>query len=589
MFKRFCSTVFLVALCSPAQAATRNVDTTEQLQAALASVQAGDEIVLTAGKTFQYTNGAIDTAYFFSSANGTATSPITIRSASATNPATIRGNDVSSKILLRITGDYWVVKDLKFTNGQKGLVFDNSNYSKAINCEITAVGMEAIHVRDGSDHVLIDGCWIYDTGLFNPQFGEGVYIGSDRSVWTTYNSSVDYTVVQNSTIGPNVRAEMFDIKEGTSETIVQNNEIYGKGISAAAFEDSFIDLKGTRTYVRNNSFYQGGEPKIKRAIAVIDRDTALSSYEHVVHDNVFNMDDATTPLLEAYSGTSEIYAYNNTRNPAGTMYTSSVIQSKPSWYSAPGGGGGSTNQPPNVAITSAVSSGGLLAGRPITISATASDSDGSVTDVAFYRGGTLIGRDASNPYSVVWSSPAAGSYTLTAVATDDDSATRTSSGFPITVPGTGGGGGSTGLVAQYQRGDTADTDNKIRAHFIVKNTGTATVNLSELKLRYWFTREGTGTPVFNVDYAAIGTANVSGSFVNTGGSAYYAEISFGSGAGTLAPGKDTGAIKTRITTTTFADQTESNDYSFGPGATIFQDWQKITLYRNGSLVWGVAP
>jgi Cellulose binding domain/Bacterial Ig domain/Right handed beta helix region len=588
MFRRSLFTLFFVASSSQALAATWNVDTTEALQSALANVQAGDEIVLTAGKTFQYTNGAIDTAYFFSSANGTATRPITIRSASATNLATIRGNDVTSKILLRITGDYWVVKDLKFTNGQKGLVFDNSNYSKAINCEITAVGMEGIHIRDGSDHVLIDGCWVYNTGLFNPQFGEGVYIGSDRSVWTTYNSSVDYTVVQNSTIGPDVRAEMFDIKEGTAETIVQNNEIYGKGISAAAFEDSFIDLKGTRTYVRYNTFHQGGEPKIKRAIAVIDRDTVLSSYEHAVHDNVFNMDDATTPLLEAYSGTSEIYAYNNTRNPAGTMYTSSVKQSKPSWYSAPGGGGGgNTNQPPNVAITSAV--GDLIAGRPVTISATASDSDGSVADVAFYRDGVLIGRDASSPYSVVWASPAAGTYNLTAIATDNDAATRTSSGFPITIASSGGGGGGTGLVVQYQRGDANATDNRIRAHFIVKNTGTSSVNLSELKLRYWFTREGTGTPVFNVDYAAIGAANVSGSFVNTGGSAYYAELSFGAGAGTLAPGKDTGAIKVRITTTTNADQTESNDYSFGESVTTFQDWKKVGLYRGGSLIWGVSP
>jgi hypothetical protein len=587
MFRRSCITLCFIAFCSPALAAIRNVDTTEQLQAALASVQAGDEIVLTAGKTFQYTNGAIDTAYFFSGANGTATSPITIRSASASNPATIRGNDVASKILLRITGDYWIVKDLKFTNGQKGLVFDNSNYSKAINCEIFAIGLEAIHVRDGSDHVLIDDCWVYNTGLSNPQFGEGIYIGSDRSVWSTYNSSVDNTVVQNSVIGPNVRAEAFDVKEGTADTIIQNNEIYGKGISAAAFEDSFIDLKGTRTYVRYNTFYQGGEPKIKRAIAVIDRDTALSSYEHVVHDNVFNMDDAATPLLEAYSGTSEIYAYNNTRNPAGTMYTNDVIQARPSWYGAPGGGGG-TNQPPSVAITSAVSNGGLLAGRPITISATASDSDGSVTDVTFYRDGALIARDASNPYSVVWSNPAAGSYALTAVATDDDGATRTSTGFPITVPGTGGGG-SASLVVQYQRGDAVATDNKIRAHFIVKNTGTTAVNLSELKLRYWFTREGAGTPVFNVDYAAMGTGNVGGSFVNTGGAAYYAEISFATGAGTLAPGKDTGAIKVRISTTTFADQNESNDYSFGPSATVFQDWQRVALYRNGSLVWGIAP
>jgi hypothetical protein len=67
---------------------------------------------------------------------------------------------------------------------------------------------------------------------------------------------------------------------------------------------------------------------------VLNRDRPLSGYQHVIHDNVFNMDDTTTPLLEAYSGTSEVHAYNNIRNPTGTMYTNSVIQSVPSWYSA---------------------------------------------------------------------------------------------------------------------------------------------------------------------------------------------------------------------------------------------------------------
>jgi len=577
----------VLAFSTPAYAVTYNVSSASQLQSALASVQAGDEIVIAAGQTIQYTSGAIDSAYFYSNKNGTASEPITIRSASSTNLATIRGNDVTSKILLRIEGDHWIVKDLKFTFGQKGIVFDNSNYSKVINCEISNIGMEGIHVRDGSDNVLIDDCWVYNTGVFNPQFGEGIYIGSDRSVWGTYNSSVDYTVVQNSTIGPNVRAEAFDIKEGTTETTIQNNIIYGTGISAAAFEDSFIDLKGVRTYVRFNTFNQGNEPKILRGIAVLDRDRPLSGYQHVVHDNVFNMDDTTTPLLEAYSGTGEVYAYNNTRNPAGAMYGNSVIAATPSWYAAPGG---TTNQPPSVSITSVVGSGGLIAGNPITVSASASDSDRTVSNVAFYRGTVLIGSDSSAPYSAVWSAPAAGSYSLTAVASDDDGATRTSSAVPVTVaPASGGGGGSGNLVVQYQRGDTNASDNRIRAHFLIKNVGTTAVNLSELKFRYWFTKEGGGSPVFNIDYAAIGSSNVSGSFVNTGGSNYYLEVSLGSGAGTLAGGSNTGVMKVRINTSDFSVQMENNDYSFGVDATSYRDWQKVALYRNGSLIWGAGP
>lgn len=595
MLNRSCILSSLLLCSTPVVATTYNVGTPGQLQVALASVQAGDEIVLTAGQTLQYTNGALEGAYFYSAANGTAANPITIRSASASNLATLRGDDIGSKILLRIVGDYWVVKDLKLSNGQKGLVFDNSNYSKAIDVEVHDVGYEGIHVRDGSKYTTIDGCWVYNTGKSSPGFGEGIYIGSDRSVWGNYDSDVAHTIVQNSTIGPNVAAEAFDIKEGSSETLVQNNTLYAKGISGVNFSDSFIDIKGVRVYVRNNTFNQGGEPGILRAVAVLDRDRPMSGYENVVHDNIFNMDNATTPLLEAYSGTSEIYAYNNTRHPAGAMYSSSVIQAKPSWYGAPGNPPPPPpppgNQSPSVSISSAISNGPLIAGQPVTISASASDSDGSIKNVAFYRGTTLIGSDSSAPYSVVWSNPTSGSYSLTAVATDNGNASRTSNPFPIIIAtaGGGGGGGGSGAVAQYQRGDSDASDNRIRAQLRIRNAGTTAVVLGELKLRYWFTMEGGGTPVFNLDYAAIGSGNVSSRFVSAGGAAYYLELSFLGGAGTLAAGSDTGPLKVRITSSNYANQTEDNDYSFGANATAYQDWQQVAVYRNGTRVWGNAP
>jgi hypothetical protein len=70
------------------------------------------------------------------------------------------------------------------------------------------------------------------------------------------------------------------------------------------------------------------------------------------------------------------------------------------------------------------------------LAANASDSDGTVSRVDFYRGSTLIGSDTSSPYSVSWSNVAAGIYTLTAVATDNDGAPRTSGAVSITVNST---------------------------------------------------------------------------------------------------------------------------------------------------------
>lgn len=93
------------------------------------------------------------------------------------------------------------------------------------------------------------------------------------------------------------------------------------------------------------------------------------------------------------------------------------------------------NLPPTVSLTSPEEGDDFVNGADITLTATASDSDGTVSSVKFYRGGTLIGEDTDAPYSVVWSGAAGGSYALTAVATDDDNASTTSSVINITVAG----------------------------------------------------------------------------------------------------------------------------------------------------------
>ncbi len=75
----------------------------------------------------------------------------------------------------------------------------------------------------------------------------------------------------------------------------------------------------------------------------------------------------------------------------------------------------------------------FVAGNDITLSATATDSNGFVTKVDFYRNSTLIGTDTTAPYSVVWPNASKGTYQLTAKATDNSGMTTTSAPISITV------------------------------------------------------------------------------------------------------------------------------------------------------------
>jgi chitinase len=106
-------------------------------------------------------------------------------------------------------------------------------------------------------------------------------------------------------------------------------------------------------------------------------------------------------------------------------------------------GGG--NNAPTVSITSPANGATFTAPATVSLAANASDSDGSVAKVAFYQNGALLGEDTSAPYTFTWSNVGVGSYTLTAVATDNQGATTTSSA--VTITATTGGGNTPPVVS----------------------------------------------------------------------------------------------------------------------------------------------
>jgi hypothetical protein len=94
------------------------------------------------------------------------------------------------------------------------------------------------------------------------------------------------------------------------------------------------------------------------------------------------------------------------------------------------------NQPPTVSLTSPASGATFSAPASITLAASASDPENRMARVDFFAGSTLLNSDASAPYSFIWSSAAAGSYALTAVARDADGGSTTSAVRTITVNAT---------------------------------------------------------------------------------------------------------------------------------------------------------
>jgi hypothetical protein len=92
-----------------------------------------------------------------------------------------------------------------------------------------------------------------------------------------------------------------------------------------------------------------------------------------------------------------------------------------------------TDAPPTVQITAPRSGSTFRKGSDITITATASDRDGAVQKVEFYAGTTKLGQRTTAPYSFVWHQPGAGTYSLTAKATDNAGLKTKSAPVKVTV------------------------------------------------------------------------------------------------------------------------------------------------------------
>jgi hypothetical protein len=93
------------------------------------------------------------------------------------------------------------------------------------------------------------------------------------------------------------------------------------------------------------------------------------------------------------------------------------------------------NKSPDVALTGPAPGTVFTAPATIPLQAVASDTDGSIAKVEFYHGPNLIGTDTTAPYTYPWSGVEAGNYSITARATDNLGASRTSEALGINVVG----------------------------------------------------------------------------------------------------------------------------------------------------------
>lgn len=172
----------------------------------------------------------------------------------------------------------------------------------------------------------------------------------------------------------------------------------------------------------NNASYNA-PANITISASASDTDGTIAKVEFFSATNKLG-EDTSSPYSFAWNSVSPgnySLTVKATDNSGGTT-TSSVVN-----ISVTG------NSAPIATITTPANNANFTSPANITINATASDSDGSITKVEFYNGSTKLGEDTSSPYSFAWNGVTSGSYSLTARAFDNQGATGNSPVVNVTV------------------------------------------------------------------------------------------------------------------------------------------------------------
>jgi endo-1,4-beta-D-glucanase Y len=228
-----------------------------------------------------------------------------------------------------------------------------------------------------------------------------------------------------------------------------------------------------------------------------------------------------------------------------------------------------TNQAPTVALTSPTNGARFSGPATVALAATAADADGSVARVEFFNGSQPLGMDMSAPYTFAWTNVGAGTYTITAKATDDAGTVATSAAVSITVANPPAGQSPYGGTAAVVPGTVQAENYDLGGQGVAFNDLTP-ANLSGAYRTDAVDIEASAPTGYNVDYVATGewleyTINV------TSAGAYDIDALLA----TSSPGK---SLRLELDGAFLGDL-------LPPNTGGWQNWQTVTL-RNISLPAG---
>ena len=304
-------------------------------------------------------------------------------------------------------------------------------------CRFYQNGDDGLDLWNNEGTVIVDNCWSWSNGYRE----DGVTVGGDGSGFKLgQTATIDYSTYKRIlTNNLSVSNRNFGITQNSAKCkmFICNNVLYDNRQMGIYFSASWGDAAHL---IRNNiSYKNANDAAIGIKLPVVDHNCWQPGY--TVDDSDFLSIDPTQ-LARPRNADGSLPVIEFMHLAAGSdLIDSGIDVGLPFSGPAPDLGAFETiapttivvNKNPVISLTSPSKSASFTSPATITISATASDPDGTISKVEIFQGNVKIGEKTALPYSVTWKEVPEGTYSLTAVATDNAGARTASVAVSVTV------------------------------------------------------------------------------------------------------------------------------------------------------------
>ncbi|MBN2533508.1 MAG: S8 family serine peptidase [Spirochaetales bacterium] len=141
----------------------------------------------------------------------------------------------------------------------------------------------------------------------------------------------------------------------------------------------------------------------------------------------------------------------------------------------------------------------------------------------------------------------------------------------------------TDILLKYKCEESQSITSNIKMCIRISSRDTKHIYLSDITIRYYYTKEGTSEEEVIIDDASIQKSNILPSSEDG-----YINIGFNQDAGILQD-TDSFEFHLRMYKLDYTNYDQSNDYSFDPLCNDYNFYKRISMFVKGNRVWGYSP